>query len=165
MPGRSRPIAPVMKYAPRTGGLGKGAAAKLAGAQTSTSVRTERPGMTEARRQHADDGVPVVVDAQLAADRRRRRAEAAAPQRVADDEHLVDAGRGVLGAEQPSELRPHAEHVEVRRAREQRLDALGLIDLGEVGVDRPDAGDAVEQPAAIAIVEQLRLRQADVASR
>src|SRR6266550_974553 len=84
------------------------------------------------------------------------------PQRIADYEDLADSGRVVLGTEQTPELRANAEHVEVRRAREQRLDALRLIDLREVRVDCPYAGDGVEETAAIAIIDQFGLREAHV---
>lgn len=111
--------------------------------------------MFEVRRQHADDHVPIVVDAELASDRRGRRAESALPQLVADHDDFGDAERVVLRAEQPAELRVRAKHVEIGRAREKDLDALRFIDLGQVGIESPHARDAVEQSRAIAIVRQF----------
>src|SRR6185437_540997 len=52
-------------------------------------------GMPEVRRQDTDDGVPVVVDAQLPSNRGGRSAEAAMPQLVADDDYFGNPGRVV----------------------------------------------------------------------
>ena len=49
-----------------------------------------------------------------------------------------------------------AEHLEVGRARDHRLDALGLRCAREVCRDRPDSHDVVEDVGAIAVVEELR---------
>ena len=65
------------------------------------------------------------------------------------------------GAEHATQLRADAEHREVVRVDQRGLDALGLVGLGQVRADRPDAGDVVEQIRAPQ-VEQLGNRQADV---
>ena len=72
-PGFRRPIAPVGSRRTARRIAERRSRCNLIGAHTSTSVSTERPGMTEVRRHHADDRVPVVVDAQLATDARRAR--------------------------------------------------------------------------------------------
>ena len=66
------------------------------------------------------------------------------------------------GAEHAAELRLHAEQREVRRAHQQDLDALRLVDLGEIRVDGIDAGDVLEEVGSIAIRVELGRRQADV---
>ena len=120
------------------------------------------PGMTESRRQHAD-----TVYQSLSIRSFRPIAPGDAPNRRRHSASLMTStsvmpGPSSSGPEQPAELRPHAEHVEVRRAREQHLDALGLVHLGQVGVDRPHAGDGFEDAAPIAVVDQLRLRESQV---
>ena len=50
--------------------------------------------------------------------------------------------------EDAADLRADAEHREVVRVDQRRLDALGLVGLGQVGADRPDAGDVVEDAGA-----------------
>ena len=52
--------------------------------------------MLEARRHYADDLVPIVVDAQLVANRVSASPEAPLPQAVAEDDFLGDAGLVVL---------------------------------------------------------------------
>ena len=61
--------------------------------------------MAEAGRQDADDGVPIVVDAQLAAQDVGSAAKAAPPDRVAQHDDFGDAALLVGRTEQPSELR------------------------------------------------------------
>src|SRR6185295_10896758 len=88
--------------------------------------------------------------------------EAPLPERVADDGDLRDAGLRVRWGEDAAELRTDAQHREIARVHERRLDALGLVGLRQVRADRPDPGDVVERPGA-PHVEQLGNRQADVA--
>ena len=118
--------------------------------------------MAERRRRDADDRVHVVVDANAFAEDVRIGAEAPLPQRVADHGDLRDAGNGVSVVEHAPVLGADAEHREIVRVDERRLDALGLVGLGEVGAHRPHAGDVVEHAGAPQ-VEELRNRQSGVA--
>ena len=119
--------------------------------------------MLEFRRHHADDLEPVAVDAQLASDRVGATAEPALPHAVAQHDHFGNPRRIILRhPKDPAELRLRAEEREVRRADEQDLDTLRLVDLGEVRVDRIDAGDLLEEIGSIAIVVELGSRHADV---
>ena len=123
--------------------------------------RGAAPRMAERLRRDADDRIHVVVDADPLAEDVRIAAEAPLPQRVADDGDLGDAGLRVGRAEHAADLGADAEHREVVRVDERRLDALGLVGLGQVRADRPDAGDVVEEIRAPQ-VEQLGNRQPDV---
>ena len=136
----------------------------ITGRGPHVDARAERAtGMLEFRRHHADDLEPVAVDAQLASDRVGTTAEPALPHAVAQHDNLGNPRRIILRhPKHPAELRLRAEEREVRRADEQELDTLRLVDLGEVRVDRIDAGNLLEEIGAIAIVVELRRRDSDV---
>jgi hypothetical protein len=65
--------------------------------------------------QHADDLVRHVVQGDLAADRLGVAGEPRLPQRVAENDHLVQSRRGLLSAERAAEGRLDAQDVEERR--------------------------------------------------
>ncbi len=118
--------------------------------------------MTECRLGDADDRVRVVVDAQRLAKHGAVGAERASPEAVADHDDGRDAGRVVLGAEETADLRARAKQLKVGRAREHGFDALRLGPASQVRRDRPDPHHVVEQTGAIAVVHQLRRREARV---
>ena len=128
----------------------------------STPVRIARPGCSEPWRHHTDDRVPVAVDAQLAPDRIGAPAETALPQASLMTTTSAIPGVVVFG--------PNTRPSCGRTPSREKYDGLtsststrsGSSTSREVRVDRIDTGDVVEEAGAIAIVEQLRRRHADV---
>ena len=141
MPGLSRAIAPVMKYVPRAAASGNGAARSWPAPR-----RPRRSGPIVPDGGSPGGSTPTTVYQSLSMRSLRPIASGDAAKRRRHSASLMTStsvmpGPSSSGPKQPSELRPHAEHVEVRRTGQQHLDALGFVDFGQVGVDRPHAGD------------------------
>jgi hypothetical protein len=98
----------------------------------------QRPGVRAKRqlgapRQHAHDLDRLAVELHAAAGDGIVGAEAAAPEALADDDHVVAARPVVIRSEQAAAQGCHAERVE-ERARDQRSgEALGSSVAGDVG--------------------------------
>jgi hypothetical protein len=119
--------------------------------------------MVEARRQHADDGVVVVVDAHGAADRGAVAPEAALPESVADEADGRDARRFVGWRERSTDERLDAEHGKEAARHAPHLDALRLVDAGDVARHRLVAGDIGERSGVRAKIEELGERHRHLA--
>ena len=63
-------------------------------------------------RQHADDGVRLVVEGERRADNRRIRREAPAPQAIAQHHRFRSVPQAFFFREHPAKLRPDPEHIE-----------------------------------------------------
>ena len=93
-------------------------------------IRMRRP--PEMTRQHADDLEGIAIEGDGAADDRWIRAEAPAPQPVAEQDDAMAADGFLLRAEVTTERRRHANHGEERRRHFERADPLGFAAAGEV---------------------------------
>src|SRR6185503_14236382 len=106
----------------------------------------------EANRHDANDVVRLAVEQDLAPHDRRVAPEAALPEAVAEDDHLVAAGVVLAGGERAAEPRLHAIHLEELGRGLRRDQPLGLADAGEVGVPVLADGKRIEDLHALADV-------------
>ena len=132
----------------------------------------------ESLRQDAEDRVRLAVDDQRAADRAPIRAEAGAPEAVADDHHArIALGGRFDGGEAAAEGHRHAEDVEEVGRDEHRHHRVGAIALADVdrsfdvvaGQPVEDAGLVESPPVGVgdvtAAVEPDVDQRVDVARR
>ena len=126
-------------------------------------ARDAAAGMMEAGWQHADDRVGIVVEPNAPSEHGRVPPEAPRPEAVGDHRQLRVTGHFVCLREHAANLRLDAEQREVIRAGEDALDPLGLVDVSQIRVGRPEPGDLLKDVRATAVGEELRHRHADVA--
>ena len=117
----------------------------------------------EIRGKDADDAVAVPVHPDDAAHDRRVRAEALAPEPVAQNDDAPGVRAVVLRTEILAERRTHAQHREVIRAHAHRGKELGDAVGHERGLPEPDGRHRVER--AVAVAQLHVIREADVARR
>jgi hypothetical protein len=83
-------------------------------------------------REHADDGVGIAIQQDVAADERRIGAEQVQPQPMADHRHFLAPRLIFVPGEGPPERRPRAENLEVRR-RDDRDTKRSRLAAGRTG--------------------------------
>ncbi len=88
-----------------------------------------------ARREHADDGVPLAIQDDLAAHQAGIPAELRSPGPLAEHEHVVVAELILARDEEAPQGRAHAEDVEVGRAHQVQPELAGLARGGRHGHD------------------------------
>src|SRR5262245_39906588 len=88
--------------------------------------------MAESRREHADDGVGIVVELYLSPQDSRISAELAGPQTVADDCRFRETRRVVARTKHPSDVCGRAEHGKIVRTHLQQFETLRTIPAGQV---------------------------------
>ena len=113
----------------------------------------------EARRHHTDDRARKVVDPHDATDDARIGAEPAMPETVAQDDDVRRIRvAGVVGGEHAAERRTRGEHMEIARCHAVAVDALGVVDTGEVRVEPPERRELAEAAIAPRQIEIVRRR-------
>src|SRR5262249_5666371 len=99
----------------------------------------------ERARHHADDGIAVVVEPDLASDDRAVSAETPPPQRIAEDRH-VRAIELILGFQEvPPNRRRYAQRTEATHAHTLPLQSFWSIRAGDGGLPWLQHGERVER--------------------
>ncbi len=111
--------------------------------------RLRRQHVLEPPRHHADDDPRIAVEHDGAPDDRAIGAEAAAPERVAEDDDAGAAEAVLGGVEVAAQGRRHAEDVEVAGAHPLALEELRLGRAGHRRPPGPEHGDPVEGARAL----------------
>ena len=156
-----------------------------------TATSNDRPGRwaEERRRRDADDGERHAIERERPSDDAGFAAEAALPERVADDGDGAIRPAAALvvgGAEGAAEHRRHAEHVEESATRPHALDELGgaaarqiearvgpgdgaigplVLPVAQLLPDRIGPRPVVEQHQALRLADRQRLQQDAVDER
>ena len=119
-------------------------------------------GMAEIRRHDAHDDIGVVVDAQAFPQNIGIRAKLAAPETIAKDHTIDKSGDVVVFGVDATNSRSCAEQGEIVRVGGESFDAFRAVAAAEVGVNRPDHRDVLENSGALLQIDQLGFRHADV---
>src|SRR5262249_58901262 len=88
--------------------------------------------MAESGREHADDGVRIVVELYLSPQHSRISAKPAGPQTVADDCRFREPRRCVARTKHPSDVRGRAKHGEIVRTHLQQFKMLRTFSASQV---------------------------------
>src|SRR5262249_23323710 len=88
--------------------------------------------MAESGREHADDGVGIVVELYLSPQHSRISPKPAGPQTVADDCRFRETRRLVARTKHPSDVRGGAEHRGIVRTHFHQFEMLRTIPAGQV---------------------------------
>ncbi len=109
-------------------------------------------------RKNADDDVGLAVERERPAEHRPVRAEAAAPQRIAEQGYVVPAFV-FFGSEPAAQLRLHGEHPADRRRRPHSGNILGLAPARQCEAGLSIGGDRLERFGAHRDVEIVGRRE------
>src|SRR5262245_2803894 len=88
--------------------------------------------MPESGREHADDGVGIVVELYLSPQNSRISTKLAGPQTVADYCRFRETRRFVARTKHPSDLRGSTEHRKIVRTHLQQFETLRTLCAGQV---------------------------------
>ena len=113
----------------------------------------------ERGRQHADDGVRLIVQDERGADDRGVGIEPALPESVPEHHRLRPVPLALLGVEDPADLRFHAEHVEEVVRHRHAAQALGLAAAAQQvvahAIEGEVAGDCRQRLRALAQIQHV----------